>query len=130
MCALCNFPLYYKTDGWHLGAPCFSTGMSRTVPHSPTQCPSVVGSTRRENILEAAHDFNAVRLQPLPSLHSTSLTSRIIPSRCTAGTVCTQKNFSNPCYQVVFCTELISTRAARAFQLGFAPGSYPPGQYK
>jgi hypothetical protein len=41
-----------------------------------------------------------------------------------------KKNFSNPCYQVGFCTNLISTGASHAIQLGFAPIVYPPGQYK
>jgi hypothetical protein len=34
------------------------------------------------------------------------------------------------CYQVRFCTELISTGATYAIQLGFAQIGYPPGQYK
>ncbi len=38
----------------------------------------------------------------------------------------TQKNFSNPYYQVGFCTELISTGATHAIQLCFAPVVYPP----
>jgi hypothetical protein len=41
-----------------------------------------------------------------------------------------KNNFSTPCYQVGFCTELISTGATHAIQLGFAPIVYPPGQYK
>jgi hypothetical protein len=42
---------------------------------------------------------------------------------------CTQNRFSSLCYQVVFCTELISTGATHAIQLGFARIAYPPGQY-
>jgi hypothetical protein len=38
----------------------------------------------------------------------------------------TQKNFSKPCYQVRFCTELVSTGAIHSMQLGFAPIVYPP----
>jgi hypothetical protein len=44
--------------------------------------------------------------------------------------VYTEKIISNPCYQLGFCTELISTGATHAIQLGFAPIVYPLGQYK
>ncbi len=72
MCALYNFPFYYKTDGWHLATPCFSTGMSRTVP---SQCPSVVGSTVLVGKIYCKRPTLSVLfgLQPIPTSTEPSL---------------------------------------------------------